>query len=344
MFDIQKFTEEQNLEPIPEEFAGLEESTAREMMNKYAKENKPDSEFDEVDDDGNYSGDKDLSRVKIPYERFKQTIDEKNKYESRVNDVEKELAAYRQRYGDLNAQQNYQQPVQNQPEKNSPPQRYFTADDAKQIDDAIKNTAMQWTGFSQEDVDGIDYLDDDDPKIGLWNHAKELAKIATYNQIVANQAAQMQEEQRRNNLMNQSINEFQNYAQQQTQAEEYEALRNFASNEFFNAQSPSDQQIIYEADWRLANGGATPADYKTIRDYFTMAKFAYDAKNSAKNTPAPKIEQKSPKAQFPRTDNLNGVSGSGGGITASSLAEMVRNVPWNKIPDEYKEKILNSTT
>lgn len=122
MFDIQKFTDEQNLEPIPEEFAGLEESTAREMMNKYAEENKPDSEFDEVDDDGNYSGDKDLSRVKIPYERFKQTIDEKNKYESRVNDVEKELAAYRQRYGDLNAQQNYQQPVQNQPEKNSPPQ------------------------------------------------------------------------------------------------------------------------------------------------------------------------------------------------------------------------------
>lgn len=341
MFDIQKFAEEnENLEPIPEEFEGLEESTAREFMAKSAEQNKSDTEFDEVDDEGNYSGDKDLSRVKISYSRFKQSIDQKNELANKASEYEKQLAAYRQRFGDLNSQNNYQPAPQNfsqQPAQNQQEPRYFNADDAKQIDDAIRAIAMKMTGFSDEDIDGLDYLDDDDPKIGLWNHAKELAKIATYNQMVAEQTARAQEEQRRQALMNQSVNDFQNYAQQQTQAAEYEALRNFASTEFFNAQSPSDQQIIYEADWRLANGGATPADYKTIRDFFTMAKYAYDAKNSAK--PAPK----NTRPQFPRTDNLNGVAGSGG-VTAASLAEMVRTVPWKQIPDEYKQQILNATT
>ena len=119
---------------------------------------------------------------------------------------------------------------------------------------------MQLTGFSEEDVDSIDYLEDDDPKIGLWNHAKDLAKIATYNQIVSAQMAQAQEEQRRQALMAQSVNEFQNYRQQQTQAAEYEALRNFATTEFFNSQSPVAQEVIREADWRLLNNLATPAD------------------------------------------------------------------------------------
>ncbi len=375
MFDIQKFADEtaeensiviesaqENLEPIPEELAGVSENIAREMMAKSAEQNSTqvENEVDEVDDEGNYTGEKDLSRVKIPYSRFKQTIDQKNELATKASDAEKLLAQYRQRFGDLNSQpqQNFQPATQNIPQQNfqqqtfqqpaenqvqQPPQKFFSVEDAKQIDDAIKKTAMQLTGFSEEDVDSIDYLEDDDPKIGLWNHAKELAKIATYNQIVAAQMAQAQEEQRRQALMAQSVNEFQNYRQQQTQAAEYEALRNFARTEFFNSQSPVAQEVIREADWRLQNNLATPADYQTIQNFFNMAKYAYDAKNSAQ-TPAPKPAQKKSNPQFPRTNKINGVPGSGGGVTASSLAEMVHTVPWNQIPQEYRDKLLNTTT
>ena len=369
MFDIQKFAEEsadvqevstennaeqENLPPIPEEFEGISEEVAREMMAKTAEKNpEPPAEFDEVDDDGNYSGEKDLSRVKIPYSRFKQTIDQKNELATKASDFEKQLALYKQRFGDLDAQpqqqnnfqtapQNFsQQPAQTQ-EQPAPQPRYFNADDAKQIDEAIKATAMQMTGFSEEDVDGIDYLDDDDPKIGLWNHAKEMAKIATYNQIVMAQMEQAREEQRRRDLMAQSVNEFQNYTQQQTQAAEYEALRNFAANEFFNSQSPVAQQVIRDADWRLQNKLGTPADFKTIQDFFTMAKYAYDAKNAAQipQAPAPKPAQKNSNPQFPRTNKINGVPGSGGGVTNASLAEMMHTQSWDKIPPELRNKLM----
>lgn len=291
MFDIQKFTEEtadenstaveseqsqENMPPIPEEFEGISEEVAREMMAKTAEySTRVESEFDEVDDEGNYTGEKDLSRVKIPYSRFKQSIDQKNEFATKASEYEKQLALYKQRFGDLDAQpqqnnfqtapQNFsQQPAQTQ-EQPAPQPRYFNADDAKQIDDAIKAAAMQMTGFSEEDVDAIDYLDDDDPKIGIWNHAKEMAKIATYNQIVMAQMEQAREEQRRRDLMAQSVNEFQNYTQQQTQAAEYEALRDFAATEFFHSQSPVAQQVIRDADWRLQNKLGTPADFKTIQ-------------------------------------------------------------------------------
>lgn len=169
-----------------------------------------------------------------------------------------------------------------------------------------------------------------------------MAKIATYNQIVMAQMAQAQEEQRRQALMAQSVNEFQNYTQQQTQAAEYEALRNFAATEFFNSQSPVSQQVIREADWRLQNNLGTPADYKTITDFFTMAKYAYDAKNSTQlpQTPAPKPAQKNSNPQFPRTNKVNGVPGSGGGVTNASLAEMMHTQSWDKIPLEYRKKIM----
>lgn len=129
MFDIQKFAEETteenstavesvqnqgNLPPIPEDLAGISEEVAREMMAKSAAENSTqvESEFDEVDDDGNYTGEKDLSRVKIPYSRFKQTIDQKNELATKASDFEKQLALYKQRFGNLDAQpQNNFQPA-----------------------------------------------------------------------------------------------------------------------------------------------------------------------------------------------------------------------------------------
>ena len=185
MFDIQKFAEEtteehstqvesaqENLEPIPEDLAGVSENVAREIMAKSAEQNSTqvESEFDEVDDDGNYMGEKDLSRVKIPYSRFKQTIDKKNELENKAKDFEKKLEIYRQRYGDLDSnsqnisqqnfqQQNFQQPPQDTQAQTPAQPRYFNEEDVKNIDEAIKATTMQMTGFSQEDVNGLDYLD-----------------------------------------------------------------------------------------------------------------------------------------------------------------------------------------
>ncbi|MBR3746524.1 MAG: hypothetical protein IKN27_06140 [Selenomonadaceae bacterium] len=66
-----------------------------------------------------------------------------------------------------------------------------------------------------------------------------------------------------------------------------------------------------------------------------MAKAAYDSRNNS----APKFNV-NPAPQFPRTDKVNGISGAGGGVTEAALAEMMKTVPWSKIPQEYKQILL----
>ena len=188
-FDIQLFADE-NVESevdtqgadnsadekidIPEELSDISEDIARDILREHADkssgENNAPAPAEEFDAEGNYTGNGNVDNVKIAYSRFKETLDKQK-------DAEKQLAAYRARFGDLNAQsitpqnnfqpalqQDYQQQVQqNIPETpTEPPQpRYFSEDDAKQIDDAITQMTMQMTGLTQEDVDNLDYLDDD---------------------------------------------------------------------------------------------------------------------------------------------------------------------------------------
>ena len=359
-FDIQRFADENTSEKevatqsegisIPEELSDISEDIARDVLREHAEKNNesetPSTPIEEFDAEGNYTGGKDIANVQIGYSRYKETLDKKNEYE-------KQLAAYRAKFGDINAQptQNNFQPAPQQDfqaqypqqkteSKNQPEQKHFSADDVKQIDDAITQLTMQMTGLTQEDVDELDYLDDDDPKIGIWNHAREMAKIATYNRIVAEQQRQAQEAYHRSMMLNQSANDFNSYVKQQTAAENFAQLQAFAGGEFFETQSPVEKQIILDANARLENGVATPTDFVIVRDYFTRAKMAYDAKNTS--TPARKT---STKPQFPRTDKVNGIPGNGGGnISNAALAEMVKNTDWDKIPQYYKDILLNAQT
>lgn len=96
MFDLQRFAEEK---AIPEELAGISEDVARNIMAQAAR---PAANSTNSPVDAN-----DPNDVKVSYSRFKETLDQKN-------DIERQLAAYRERFGDINAQpqpqQDYQQP------------------------------------------------------------------------------------------------------------------------------------------------------------------------------------------------------------------------------------------
>lgn len=335
---MQRFADENSVN-IPEELSDISEDIAHEVIQKHEEETaEVEKPAEEIDAEGNYTGEKNVEDVQISYSRYKDALDKQK-------DIEKQLAAYREKFGDLNAQpapttlpeQNYQ------PEKveEKPPEpKYFNSDDAKQIDDAVTQMAMQMTGLTQEDVDSLDYLDDDDPKIRIWNHAKGLARIATYNQIIAAQTARQQEEQRRSTLLSLSANDFNSYVEQQRAAENFTALQDFVGTEFFNAQSPIRKQIILEASTRVERGQATPQDFMTVQGFWERAKAAFDAKNRQATPP----KKTASKPQFPRTDKVNGTAGSGGGITNATLAEMINNTSWDKVPQQYKDILLNSVT
>lgn len=344
-FDIQNFADEEiknygdildgavdeksqsDLPPIPKELAGVPEDIARDIISKSSAQIETPAENSDTTESEN--------ETSVPYKRFKETLDQKN-------EISQQLAAYRERYGDLSAQtpqQNFQQQntsYQNEPQNYMP---QFNSDVVKQIDDAITQRAMAISGLSKEDVESIDYFEDDDPRISLWNHARELSKATVYNDIVANHYAQQQELQRMQMLQNQSVNDYNNYVAQKQATENFEAIRQYATGEFFNAQSAIDKEVITDSFARLGRNMATPADMMIVRDFFTRAENAYANRNAQPNN-APKTPLQTPKPNFPRTNQLNGTAGSGGGVTQAQLAEMLQKRKWSEIPPLYQKILL----
>lgn len=303
MFDLQRFAE-----PIPEELAGISEDVARNIMSKAAQPADTEKSADNPVDTTNPND------VKVSYSRFKETLDQRN-------DFERELAAYREKYGDINAQtpppvqqsQQHQQPQNRQPPP-APPIQNLTADMINDFENAINFGAKQLSGFSDEQIDELNYLDDDDPRIKQWNFAKRIAESAVYNNYIANQVAQQQEFQQRALMQNQSVAAFNDYVARQQAAEIFAAVQQFAANEFFNSLSDLDKVAINDARYRIENNMALPTDLMAVRDFFSRAKAAYDSRNAA----VPQQPRNSSAPQFPRTDKLNGVPGSGGGVTSST--------------------------
>lgn len=114
MFDIQRFAEEK---AIPEELAGISEEVARNIMEQAVQPAAPEKSADNPVDAN------DPNDVKVSYSRFKETLDQRN-------DLERQLAAYREKFGDLNAQS--QQPQENYQQPNYQQQSYQQAQTQQQ--------------------------------------------------------------------------------------------------------------------------------------------------------------------------------------------------------------------
>lgn len=314
---------------------------ATEQNASSESDNELDIDFAEVDDGiEEAQNTDDLSGVKVPYEKLREQAD-------KASDLEKQLAAYKQRFGDLNQSPppsnfDYQphNPEFNQP--SIPPQQpqqapHLTAEQAKLIDDAIREGAMQISGLSQEDIDSIDYMEDTDPRKSRWRYANKLAENAVFNNIIASQIAQQQALQRADYLKSQATSDFDSYTNQQIADKNFNDIQSFATGEFFNAQSDLEKQILADAYGRLKYNQASPTDMALIKGFFTRARAVYETKNKpqpVKKSPAAK------KPQFPRTNQTSGVTGSGGGISASSLEHMLHTKSWNEIPPEYQKMLL----
>lgn len=346
--------QQEQKEAIPDELAGLSEDTAREIMQKAEQDEStedggeeqgeaPDESHAEQDSDNKPVETTPLPNAKIPYARFKQEVDKRKQ-------LEEKLAA-------LEAQQKQAQPpaVNTQPvqlQKPAPqdqqppaPQLRFTPDVQKAFDTAVDKQAMAMTGLSNDDVDAMDYMDDDDPRKMQYQTARKYAEVAVMQQIYAAQ----QEQQRRTKAFldnhKKNIDGYNAFAQQEMQEPDFEQTKNYATNEFFESLPASQQPVIAGAYARIERQTANDADIMLIQNYFKSAKAAYRKKNPAqaarKNTTKQKMKQ---AVSMPRAGQVDGTSGYSGAVTGETLAEMMRTTPWGDIPEQYRNMILSAKT
>lgn len=333
---------EEEKEPIPEELDGLPEEAAREVMAEAAKldeeKAEPESEPQEIDDS------QITKTQQIPYKRFKEKVDESNALKA-------ELEAYKKQYGALNNQQpaqqepqNFGQPAMMQPvmANNRPqqvPQLNLTPDVIKQIDELKKQEALRMSGLTQDDLDGMEYMEENDPRKQQYEFALKMAENTVMSRIQQAQMEQMRQAEAVLRAHDASVQEYNTFAQKEMSEPDFQNVMQFATQDYFFNRSPIEQQTLSEAYARIERNVASPADVMLIKNYFVEAKNAYRGQHTTatKKNPMTKVKQ---AGTFPRSQQVEGSSDNDTGVSVATLEKLIEEKPWDEIPEKYRKMLM----
>lgn len=321
-FDLQRFAEDaepettaesspEEQEPIPEELYGIPEDIARETMaeweqSKAEPESPPPAESQTV------------SREE--YEQLKAQLAEFQKQQQAQ-------------------QQAQQQPQQSPQPQYQPPQFKITPENSVKIAEAIKAEALALTGLSKNEVDELDYADDDDPRLAQWKQAQSIATNRVYTalrQMLDEQARTRQQVLIDHAEANQSYGEL---VKKAVADADHDKIQAFATGELFNRLEPIDRRALAGAYLRVDRQTASPAELLAVKLYYKLAQYEY--RNANRQKPAP-AQQRTQKAnQLPRSDMLRGNSGTGE-VSAATLEHMLDTMRFDDIPKAYQKILLES--
>jgi hypothetical protein len=331
--------QEEEKEPIPEELGGLPEEAAREVMAEV-------EEGEQEEDTGEVSKAEEESIVKkeaIPYARFKQKVDESNALKA-------ELENYRAKYGELNAPQPAQpapqqtqqphqmQQVQYQPRPQEMPPINLTPEVVKQIDELKKQEALRMTGLSQEDLDGMEYMEETDPRKQQYQFALKMAESNIVNRIQQVRVEQARQAEEFLAAHNASVQDYNAFAQKEMAAPDFQSVMKYATEDYFETKNPVEQQAIANAYVRVERNTASPAEVVLIKNYFTEAKNAFHGRSKAsKKDPMTKAKQ---AASFPRSQQVEGTSDNDPGVSVATLEKMLTEKTWDEIDPKWQKVLM----
>lgn len=275
----------------------------------------------------------------IPYVRFKEKVDEGKAKDAEIAELKKQIEAFKKQQAPQ-----YQAPAPQAPPVPQPPQQSVQApfqlnkENIDLINKAINEQAQAMAQLSKEDMDSLEYMEDDDPRKQRWDYAKEMAKGQIFDRIRQAQAMRVAQAERFLQAQQQSIADFNAYAQQASQEPDFEQVKDYAINEFFGAlPTQRDKEIITQAYARVERNSASPEDMYLIKNYFAQAKAAYRAQHPLRTN---QKQKKTEQVTFPRSGQVNGAGDAGGGVTVASLEKMLNEMPFDEIDPKYQKMLL----
>ena len=314
-FDLQRFAEDtepetsaetspEEQEPIPEELGGIPEDIARETMAEW-KQSKTESQPEPAP----------------PAESQPVSREEYEQLKAQFAEFQKQ-----------------QQPQQKQPQQPRQPTFKITPEISTKINQAIQEEAMALTGFSKDDVDSLEYADDNDPRLAQWNQAKSIAQTSVLETIRQGRIAQQQQQQQAQANYLAATQIYNEFAQKEFKEPDFKDIQHFATNEFFEQLKPNEQRIIANSYLSIERQTASPAEMLVVKNYYEQAKAAFRNGGGRKRLPAA-YQKAQQAASLPRSDHLRGNSGTGE-ISAAELERMLDTMPFYKIPEAYQNALL----
>lgn len=333
---------EEGKEPIPEELGGLPEDAAREVMAEAAKlekEENPEPQEPSESDDSEI-----IKTESIPYARWAQKVKENNELKAKLEAYEKQTNA---QSAPQQETQNFNEPAMMQPvmanrqPSRQMPQLNLTPDVMKQIEDLKKQEALRMSGLTQEDLDGMEYMEENDPRKARYQFALKMADSTIMSRIQQAQMEQMRQAEAVLRAHDASVQEYNQFAEREKAEPDFNDVIQFATQDFFFKRSPIEQQTLSEAYARIEQNVASPADIMLIKNYFTEAKqvFRGGHPKTAKrnNNPMKKVKQ---AGTFPRSRQVQGTSDNDIGVSAATLDKMLDEKPWDEIPEKYRKMLM----
>lgn len=346
-FDIQRFADDgettsdatpesapesqaEEQEPIPEELGGLPEDIARETMAEW-EQSQTTQEAEPAQ-----------SEPRITREDYQSKLAE-------IEQLRAQLAQYQQPQQPQQPQAPPQQPQQPAQEPQLPqaqqvpqaqfqiPQLKMTPELSKKISDAISAEAKAMTGFSDDDVASLDYADDDDPRLAQWAQAKNIAQSRVYTAIYQTQVAQQQQAQQFYNDHMAAVNTYNEFVKKEFAEPDFQAIQQFATNDFFNQLKPYEQAVIAQSYVRVERQIASPAEMMVVKDYYERAKAAYRSRSGRKRATQPRQTM---APQLPRTDQLKGASTTSDGQLSTGDIERMLEGDFTKLTPQQQKALL----
>lgn len=329
-FDLQLFADETESEsapenqpetspeeqpPIPDELGGLPEEYARETMAEWEQMQTADEP--ETPDE-----------TPAPVEEPQEPPITREQYQAAINELNQlkaQIAA---------TQQRPQQQPQIQTPQQQPPM--FTPEVSKQINDAITAEAMALSGMTAADVASLEYADDDDPRIAQWNQAKYFAQSKVYSEIQLSQIQRQQQAREFYANHAAAIQTYNEFAQKQFAEPDFQAVQNFATNEFFEQLPPDEQRIVANSYVRIERQTASPAEMMVVKNYFERAQAAYRSRGA-------KTKNQSPAPKLPRSDQLKGTSTTSDGQLSATDVEKLLAQDFTTLTPQQQKTLLGLT-
>ena len=370
LLDLQLFAEEveseessaeesgqEQAEEIPAELQGVDEDIAREIMQEAAQMAQPEKQ--EQAEESTADADSDTKTVEdsvidtpqkaIPYSRFKEVND-------KAKQSATEAAQLKQQLAELQAQMQQRQaqpqsvapaapPVQQQQQVVQQPQ--ITAEPISKVNAIAYQEALKMSGMTKEDVDSLQYDEDGNTKVQLWQSALEAAKARTWNAVDTEFRAKQAQAAQTLQLHQQVVNEYSSFEQEQMKAPDFAATRDYAINTYFSTLSPLEQQTVTAAYQRVDRNVCSPQDVFVVKNYYKEAAAAYRAVNPVNENPTNtnQLEQKKQKIKemerHPRAGQVSGSSSSGSAVTPEALERMLNEKDWDEIPADIQKLLLS---
>ena len=317
--------------PIPEELNGLPEDIARETLNeweamqKFSEEPEQEQQAEQPAQEP-----KPQTEESVPYARFKEKVDEANQL--------KALLAQYQQQAQVRQQQQQQAPPPQQPQQGL----RITPEVAQKINAAIDAEAKALTGLTQEDVEKLDFVDDDDAKAVQWEQAKALARNRVFHALRNELASRQQQAQQFLTTHQAAVQSYNDFVQKEfATVPNIQEIQNFAANEFFEQLPPNEKVVLADSYMRVERKTASPAEMLVVQKYYEQAKAAFNARANAAKQPPQTPAQRAQQAQnLPRADQLKGTSSKTDGQLSAKDIEKLLEGDFTKIDPKMQRTLL----